>query len=148
MTLRDSKDAFRDYAAEKAKVDQLAAAIRSHAQAKNLAAELKNIDAELKQADALAKRTDGGALKALTALKSVTLQCQRAKTLADKLVEAEKKLPGALGQARKRRRPQGQGGRDGAHGDQDARRGELQRRRRRQDGQGRARLRQRRPRRA
>ena len=92
-TLRDSKAGFRDYAAEKAKVDQLIAALRSHAQAKNLVAELANIDTELTKADALAKRADGGALKALTALKSVTLQCQRAKTLADKLVEAEKKLP-------------------------------------------------------
>jgi len=63
--LRDSKEAFRDYAAEKAKVDQLTVALGAHAQAKNIAAELKNIDSELKKADALAKRLDGGALKAL-----------------------------------------------------------------------------------
>ena len=67
--------------------------VKAHPQAHRLAAEIKAIEDHLKAADALSKRSDGGSLKALTALKSLTVQCQEAQALAGKLAAAEKKLP-------------------------------------------------------
>ena len=67
--------------------------MKAHPQVGRLAAEIKAIEDHLKAADKLAKRADGGSLKALTALKSLTVQCDEALALAGKLAAAEKKLP-------------------------------------------------------
>lgn len=93
QALRKSNDAYRDYAPEKAKVDRLVAGLKAHAQAKNLGAEIGRIEAGLKRADTLSRGGEGGSLKALTALKTVTQQCAQAQALAAKLAAAEARLP-------------------------------------------------------
>jgi hypothetical protein len=91
--VRDTNAAYKDYAPERARVAALVAALKSHPQAGRLGAEIKQIEGRLKTADDLSKRADGGSLKALTALKAITVQCDEARVLATKLAAAEKKLP-------------------------------------------------------
>ena len=93
VKVRDDNAAYADYAPARAKVNEKVVLVKAHPQAHRLAAEIKAIEDHLKAADALSKRSDGGSLKALTALKSLTVQCQEALALAGKLAAAEKKLP-------------------------------------------------------
>ena len=94
VKVRDTNAAYAEYAPARAKVGDKLALVTGHAQAGKLAAEIKAVEDRLKAADALSKRADGGSLKALTALKSITVQCDEALALAGKLAAAEKKLPG------------------------------------------------------
>jgi hypothetical protein len=93
VAVRDTNAAYADYAPAREKVGAQLALVKAHAQASKLGAEIKAIETHLKAADALSKRADGGSLKALTALKAITVQCTEALDLAVKLAGAEKKLP-------------------------------------------------------
>ena len=93
LLLRDNNEAYRNYVTERDKVDKALQPLRNHAQADKLKSELKALDRHLSEADKLAKRSDGGALKALTALKAVAADGANLKVLAGKLAAAEKKLP-------------------------------------------------------
>ena len=93
IAVRDTNAAYADYAPARAKVGTQFDLLKRHVQAGRLGAEIKQIETHLKAADALSKRPDGGSLKALTALKSITVQCTEAQELAGKLAAVEKKLP-------------------------------------------------------
>jgi len=93
LLLRDNNEAYRNYVAERDKVAKALQPLRSHAQAGKLKVEIAALDRHLGEADKLAKRSDGGALKALTALKAVAADGENLKVLAGKLAAAEKKLP-------------------------------------------------------
>jgi hypothetical protein len=91
--LRDNNKAYTDFAAERDKVAKKVKDLKAHAQAGKLKAEIAHLDKELVTAAQLAKRPDGGALKALTALKTIDAECANHTALADKLVAAEAQLP-------------------------------------------------------
>jgi hypothetical protein len=91
--LRDNNDAYRDYVAERDKVVNGLKPLRAHAQAGKLTVEIGRIDKLLADAEKLSKRVDGGALKALTALKAIAAEGENVLKLAGKLAAAEKKLP-------------------------------------------------------
>ena len=93
VAVRDTNSAYRDYAPARAKVAAQFELLKKHGQAGKIGAEIKQIENRLKAADDLSKRADGGSLKALTALKAITVQCNEAQTLAEKLAGVEKKLP-------------------------------------------------------
>jgi|KBSSwiStaDraftv2_1062776.scaffolds.fasta_scaffold35162_2 hypothetical protein len=93
VAVRDANAAYADYAPARAKVNAKLVLVKAHPQAGKLTAEIKTIEDQLKAADKLSKRADGGSLKALTALKSITVQCDEALGLAGKLAANEKKLP-------------------------------------------------------
>jgi len=93
VKVRDTNAAYADYAPAREKVAAKLALVKGHAQAVRLGAEIESIEGHLKAADALSKRAEGGSLKALTALKSIAVQCAEALELAGKLAGVEKKLP-------------------------------------------------------
>ena len=82
VAVRDTNSAYRDYAPARAKVAAQFELLKKHGQAGKIGAEIKQIETRLKAADDLSKRADGGSLKALTALKAITVQCNEAQTLA------------------------------------------------------------------
>jgi hypothetical protein len=91
--LRDNNDAYRDYVTERDKVVAALKPLRTHPQATRLTVEIARVDKLLADAETLSKRVDGGALKALTALKAIAAEGENLKRLAAKLAAAEKKLP-------------------------------------------------------
>jgi hypothetical protein len=93
QVLRDNNNAYRDYVAERDKVINALKPLRAHAQAGKLTVEIGRVDKLLADAEKLSKRVDGGALKALTALKPIAVEGENLKKLAGKLAAAEKKLP-------------------------------------------------------
>lgn len=91
--LRDNNEAYKSYTTQRDKVAKGIDALRAHTQKDRLSNELARLDKQLASADELAKKSDGGAMKALTALKAISADCAAAKVLADKLEAAAAKLP-------------------------------------------------------
>jgi cell division protein FtsB len=93
VKLRANNAAYKDYTAERAKVEKEIEALRAHKQGAKLSNECDRLDKQIAAANLLASDPKGGALKALTALKAVRADCAAVKALAGKLDAAEKKLP-------------------------------------------------------
>lgn len=91
--LRDNNGAYRNYVTERDKIVAGLKPLRTHPQAGRLTVEIARVDKLLADAETLSKRIDGGALKALTALKAIAAEGENLKALAAKLAAAEKKLP-------------------------------------------------------
>lgn len=91
--LRESNDAYVEYAAMREATAKGIAALRAHKQAARIDSELDGLDDELKQADKLSKDKEAGSLKALTALRTIDAKAAELKKLAADLAAAEARLP-------------------------------------------------------
>jgi hypothetical protein len=92
--LRESNDAYVEYASMREATEKRIAALRAHKQAARIRSELDGLDAELAQADQLSKQKEAGSLKALTALRTIDANAGEMNKLADDLAAAAARLPG------------------------------------------------------
>lgn len=91
--LRESNDAYVEYASMRATTAKTLATLRASKQAARIDSELDGLDDELKAADKLSKDEEAGSLKALTALRTIDAKAAGLKKLAADLAAAEARLP-------------------------------------------------------
>ena len=90
---RNSLAEYDNYKKERKAVEKLVEELKKHKQATAIASEIKQVEDAIGEAHGLGAQAEGGWHRAKIALKPLTAQCAKIKTLADKLESAAEKLP-------------------------------------------------------